>query len=182
MPTLPNVSRESLSAAAPGSLVSVSVPKGDQMQTVLGLRVWTKPERGDPREPAFVALEPGGEGRVAATLVVARRPGDYQIDGRTRVVNHRDAWAFRVEAKDWMAEFQMNFAPEHSGLLLASEVAQGNGLRLAVHAPYAGACHLLHFDDWILNPMAPGQPLIYAAARKWKLLLPSVGPDPQWLP
>jgi len=178
MPTLPGVRRESLQAADPGSLVSVKVADG---QTLLGLRVWLPADRGDPQEAAFVALQRKEGGGLDARWLVARRPGDPHVDGRTRVVNHSTGWSIHVEAKDWNPDFLMNFALEHAGLLLASEIQEGSGLSLAVAAPYVGACHLLRFDDWTLHPIQPQQQLRYAAAARWRLALPAGGADDHWV-
>jgi hypothetical protein len=163
--------------APEGSLVSVRVPESKLM---LGLRVWILGQgQGQARQPGFVALLRKKGGGIDAQLVMARAPGQLHVDGGTRVVNHGADWSVYVPATEWVPDFQMNFALQHSGLLLASEVNQGSGLRLAVAVPYSGACQLLHFDDWTLKPMEPNQQLTYAAAEHWKLTLPGVGADAQ---
>jgi hypothetical protein len=177
MPTLPNVKRESLAAAAAGSLVSVKTPDN---KWTLGLRVWVPVERGDA-QPGFVALVPRSGGGFDARSVPfsSDSPRDLIVSGSTRVANQGDGWSLHVDAKNWNPDFLMNFAPEHSGLLLAEERDPDHcGLRLAVDVPYAGACQLLRFEDWLLQP--PAAQLNYAAARRWNLSLPGTGLDVQW--
>jgi hypothetical protein len=166
-------------AAAPGSLVSVKSPDG---KWTLGLRVWVPVVQGDPQQPGFVALLPRSGGEFDARLVPASNDGrrDLIVSGTTRVANHGDGWSLHVDAKDWNPDFLMNFAPQHAGLLLAEERDPGQcGLRLAVDVPYAGACQLLRFEDWLLQPPA-SQPPHYAAAKRWNLSLPGTGLDVQW--
>jgi hypothetical protein len=181
MAVLPKVRRESLAAAPAGSLVTANtftLGAEARMVPMLGLRVWMSAS-GGPR-PAFVALTKNANGIDARQLVAV--PGQQLVNDTTPVVSNADGWSIHVDASDWLPDFQMNFATEHSGLLLAEEVNQGaNGLRLAVEVPFAGTCHLLHFDDWTLHPIAPQQQLQFAAARKWGLSLPGHGSDVQWL-
>lgn len=177
MPTLPKVKRESLAAAPGGSLLSVRLPGSTLMR---GLRVWIPGQgQGQVRQPGFVALLPKEGGGIGASLVMAGAPGQPHVDGETRVVNHGADWSIYAPATEWVPEFQMDFRLQHSGLLLASEVNQGSGLRLAVAVRHAGACQLRHFDDWTLRPMEPNQQLSYAAAGNWKLTLPGVGAEAQ---
>jgi hypothetical protein len=175
MARLPNVRRVSLAAAPEGSLVSVRVPGSTLMR---GLRVWI-PGQGQARQPGFIALLAKEGGRIDAQLVMAGAPGQPHVDGETRVVNQGADWSIYAPATAWVPDFQMDFALQRSGLLLASEVNQGSGLRLAVAVRYAGACQLLHFDDWTLRAMEPNQQLTYAAAENWKLTVPAVGAEAQ---
>jgi hypothetical protein len=180
MPTLPKVKRESLAAAAAGSLVSVKNPDG---KWTLGLRVLVPLQRGDA-QPGFVALLPRTDGGFDARLVPfsSDTQRDFVVSGSTQVANHGDGWSLHVDAQDWNPDFLMNFVMGHSGLLLAEEQAAPNdcGLRLAVEVPYAGACHLLRFEDWRLLPPTPSPQLNYGAARRWNLSLPGTGLDVQW--
>jgi hypothetical protein len=175
MARLPTVRRVSLADTPEGSLASVRVP-GSAL--FLGLRVWIPGQaQGQPRQPGFVALLPKGGGGLEAELVMARAPGHPHVNSGTLVVNQGIGWSIHVPAKEWVPDFQMDFALQHSGLLLASVANQGSGLRLAVAVRYVGACQLLHFDDWTLKPMESGQELSYAAAEKWMLTLPGAGAE-----
>jgi hypothetical protein len=114
-------------------------------------------------------------------VTIAQAPGQPHVDGRTRVVKHGVDWSIYAPATELVPGFQLDFHPQHSGLLLASEVTQGSGLRLAVAVWHVNACQLLDLDDWTLRPPAPNEQLSYAAAKDWKLTLPGVGADAQSL-
>jgi hypothetical protein len=176
MAKLPSAKRDSLKNVPAGSLISVNSPQG----VLLGFRVWVPV--ANQQEPAFVALRATSAGdRIQASLVLMRSRGanEFIVSSNTPVVNHTDGWSLHVDAKAWTSDFQMNFALEHAGLLFAEEVTGDDcGLRLAVGVPFAGACHVLRFDDWTLR--LPTNMLDCAAASRWDISLPGNGLDLQW--
>ncbi|MGH8290626.1 MAG: hypothetical protein ACREV7_16670 [Steroidobacteraceae bacterium] len=169
MPTLPNVKRESLWDAGPGSLVSIA-------GHIFGLRAWAHVKGGEQR-PAFVHLFRAGD-RMRAQLI-PEGPAEGQITGNTRVVNHTDAWSLYVKAGDWdLAKAQINFNAACQGMLLLEEVEKGSGLGLAVGVPaISGDCCRLRFDDWTLEDP---RMIDWGAAKKWSIALPGAWGGLDW--
>ena len=108
----------------------------------------------------------------------SRGTTEFVVSSNTPVVNHTDGWALHIDAKDWNPDLQVNFAPQHAGLILAEEGAHGDcGLRLVVNA-LTGSCDILSFADWTLRP--PTTILTCAVASRWEISLPGNGIDLQW--
>jgi hypothetical protein len=185
MPTLSQVRRERLHATALGDLVSVKIPTAED-QWIFGLRVDLAGGAGGQVQPAVVALLPRPEGQgqgLDARLIppMSHSPRDLIVNGNTRILNHGNTWDLFARAKDWNPDVHMDFGLPHSGTLLAQEVGPGLcGLRLAVAVPFAGACHLLPLDTWVLDAPSAGVELRYAATRHWNISLPGSGLDVQW--
>jgi hypothetical protein len=165
MPTLPTATLENFDAAQPGALISVKTNNG-QLMHCIRIRV---PGEGQGEFPGVAWLQPRQGGGFDARLV--------HLAQDQRVVNHGNAWLLYVRVKDWDPNPGfVNFAPEHSGLLLLEE-GDGPVLGLAVTAT-GGGCAYLSLATWLLQ--GPPAGVRYAVARLWNLALPGVGPDVQW--
>ena len=76
-------------------------------------------EKGDPEEPAFVALKQGNIGIISADLIPTYSANGWAVIGTTIVVNHGDAWSICVDSRDRDASLKVRtFGSAESGTLV----------------------------------------------------------------